>query len=174
MGLTSQPARLRMCMGLLSHGHWIIQSDDFWIRPVDAITDGNLLGNCYTILDATKESDLPSGVNSNRLPAWLAPDVPTHFPPDFDPSKLRPDLLFIQNLSQQDYSRLRCPSRHADPATLARLMRTCVVHILELGYTSECSHDDCLTGKQEHNARRSPATQWIISLSNDLPSLAAL
>ncbi len=68
-------------------------------------------------------------------------------------------------------------TQNLNPACCGRcvrtLKRTCVIHILELGYTSESSHDDCLTRKRDQHAMLVALLQhngWTVSATTPRPS----
>ena len=114
------------------------------------IRSGSLGGN-FTILDATSADSLPSEVFSSRIPPWILPAV--------DPltlNRLRPDILIIQGLTHTRFATLRPALESPDPSiatpALRALQRDCMVHIVELGYTSDRSHSSSSTRKrQQHN-----------------------
>ena len=83
---------------------------------------------CIVIMDATSKAQLPPGIYSNRLPAWLLPSIN-----DTMRSKLRPDLLIIEGICPADLTSLDL----SDPTTALDVRRRCKITIVELGYTIE-------------------------------------
>ena len=102
----------------------------------EAVGDGKM-GGYYTIMDAGRWGDLPDNVASKRLPAWL---VPTGAPPPGrgDIKRYRPDILIVEHLS----CRLggRWDKRAPTQATLANMRAKAVIHIVEVGYTSDLAY----------------------------------
>lgn len=91
------------------------------------------LGGSYCIVDATKQDHLPAGVASNRLPAWLLPNVDAT-----TLAKLRPDILLVKGLPTREADGLvRLPQQD-----LAQLQRTCTILIIEIGYASEFRYNE--------------------------------
>ena len=94
---------------------------------------------------------LTPGVFSTRIPPWILPQVD---PDTLD--SLRPDMLIIQGLSHSKFTSIRSHLESPDPSisrpTLRTLQRSCTIHIIELGYTSDRSHFSYVTRKrQQHN-----------------------
>ena len=113
---------------------------------IQSAIDHGDLGSCFTIMDATSLRNLPLGIHSTRLPRWLLPDV--------DPvtrNKLRPDILLIQGLSPASYSGKHNLLDACDCDTLAHLHSTCVIHLIEVGFTSDASHADSLYRKRSQH-----------------------
>jgi hypothetical protein len=96
----------------------------------------------FTIMDATAASALPNGVHSNRIPRWMLPHVL-----DNKLAKLRPDMLLIDGLSHSDLAHIQPLPAHQvlHPTELYNLQQQCIVHVVELGYTSD--FDYCHTNK---------------------------
>lgn len=105
--------------------HIISRHNQAVLTIFKAVGQGKL-GGCYSVVDATRQDNLPDGVASNRLPTWLLPDMDADLL-----RKKRPDTLIIKGL----------------PATEARLMATtgvkmrkrrlkCEVFIVEVGSSS--------------------------------------
>jgi len=115
-----------------------------------AISTGPL-GSCFQIMDATTEDNLPHGVYSSRIPTWMIPNLPPHFSPDFDRTKLRPDLLVIEGLAYTDFTRMHHSFSLTTESTQKHLRSTCVVHPLEVGYTSEYSLNSCIARKHDQH-----------------------
>ena len=103
----------------------------------DAIMLGSK-GGCFTIMDATARSALPSGVSATRLPSWMLPDEPIG-----SLNRLRPDLLLIDGLTDLDVS----THDLADPVVLNHFQQSCIIHVLEVGYTSDASYVTTLARK---------------------------
>ena len=100
----------------------------------------------YTIMDATSSTNLPPGVASTRLPTWLLPNVP----PDVL-RLLRPDLLVIHGLSLAKYHSLSPLLALHDPHTIASLKSSCVLHPVELTYTSDDNYNQSLLSKKSQH-----------------------
>lgn len=111
-------------------------------------------------MDACAEANLPEEVMGTRPPRWLLPASCLPSMTDADGNtlpahavrrRLRPDLLFIEGLTQAD---LR--SRGGRPRVpLPEVKQRCKVHILEVGYVSDSSDRflQKLTEKrQQHDA----------------------
>ena len=94
---------------------------------------------CIVIMDATSKAQLPPGIYSNRLPAWLLPSIN-----DTMRSKLRPDLLIIEGICPVDLTSLDL----SDPTTALDVRRRCKITIVELGYTIEHNLDEKLESKR--------------------------
>ena len=92
---------------------------------------------CIVIMDATSKAQLPPGIYSNRLPAWLLPSIN-----DTMRSKLRPDLLIIEGICPADLTSLDLSDPFAD------VRRRCKITIVELGYTIEHNLDEKLESKR--------------------------
>ena len=95
-----------------------------------AISKGDL-GSRNMIMDACKEEDLPRGVISKRLPAWLRPSTI----PLIEWNKMRPDLAILPDTES--------PTSRADK----------VIWILELGYCSDTNHATKFATKHAQHAR---------------------
>ena len=135
---------------------------------IQSAIDHGDLGSCFTIMDATSLRNLPLGIHSTRLPRWLLPDV--------DPvtrNKLRPDILLIQGLSPASYSGKHNLLDACDCDTLAHLHSTCVIHLIEVGFTSDASQADSLYRKRSQHTflvRLLLAAGWKVYSS--LPAFA--
>ena len=123
-------------------------------------------GGHFTILDATSRRSLPPGVMSTRIPSWILPDV------DLSTlARLRPDILIIHGLSHSLFASLRPSLESPDPSVsllaLRSLQRTCTVHIVELGYTSDRSLASSVTRKRhQHNL----LAHFLLTAGLTLPS----
>lgn len=104
-------------------------------------------------MDATSMHSLPPGVSTTRMPKWM-------FPPDFDENtrrRLRPDILLIEGLPLSTFLSHQADIETSSPAGrsfIENLKRhpSTLVHIVELGYTSEASYSHSLTRKRaQHN-----------------------
>ena len=128
----------------------------------DAILYGKLSG-CFTIMDATSRHNLPAGVSDTRLPSWILPNV------DDSTRKLfRPDLLIIEGLMTDFVSAVNIH----DPVVLGNIQRTCTIHIVEVGYTSDSSYTTSLNRKHfQHLALRRCLIDagWRVHHSRDFP-----
>ena len=91
------------------------------------------LNQFYTILDATDEHTLPHGVSSNRIAKWILPQI--H---DDERRKLRPDLMIFEHLPSHIASSVD-PNNALLPYEIARFKQLAIVHVFELGYTSNLS-----------------------------------
>lgn len=100
-------------------------------------------GGSYCIVDATAKDCLPEGVASNRLPAWLLPNM--------NPSllaKKRPDILLIKGL----------PAREAEAMSQyttrerKRWQRRSTILIIEVGYASDFMHAEKQAEKRAQHA----------------------
>jgi hypothetical protein len=84
-------------------------------------------------------------------------------------SRLRPDLLLIHGLPAAT-----APLHDAvlSPAALSRLQSSCVVHILELGYTHDSCYSDTLSAKRTQHAELITllvAAGWTLFSPPDAP-----
>lgn len=128
----------------------------------DAVKNGSM-GGCFTIMDATSLTDLPDDVADTRIPSWMLPGL--------DPTiraRLRPDLLLVQGLSVSDV----VSHNLSDPVVLSRFQRTCTVHILEVGYTSDASYLTSLSRKHFQHVtlcRALVAAGWKLSIQHSSP-----
>jgi ribonuclease HI len=113
--------------------------------------DTGRLGACFTIMDVTSTDNLPFGVFDSRIPRWMVPAIPPHFPPDFDLKKLRPDILKVEGLPHTDFLQLQAAGLLYCDTTMTTLKSKCIIHPFEVGYTSEFSHSSCLASKQQQH-----------------------
>ena len=118
-----------------------------------AISSGSQMrGGWFAIMDATRRNALPREVHDTRIPPWMLPSLDNE-----TRNLLRPDILIIQNLKYSDFLRtyqhlLESPIADTRNRTLAALQSHCLVHIIEVGYTSDASHRDSLQRKRvQHN-----------------------
>jgi len=97
-------------------------------------------------MDATSTSALPHGVSDTRVPQWMLPSLP----PD-TLALLRPDILLIEGLTVAHFHAIQASLY--SPTVLSSLQARCLIHILELGYTSDICRADSLTRKRcQHSA----------------------
>jgi hypothetical protein len=128
----------------------------------DAVRNGSL-GGCFTIMDATSLSDLPDDIAGSRIPAWMLPNVDPAFR-----ARLRPDLLLVHGLSVSDVVSYDL----SHPLVLSYFQRSCTIHILEVGYTSDASYLTSLSRKHfQHVAlcRALIAAGWKLSTQPSSP-----
>lgn len=102
--------------------------------------------NTIAIMDATGSTNRPPGIISTRLPLWL---LPPHLQTDPNITqtfiRMRPDLLIIEGLTQQQLPALN----DTDQATFHSTIKPrCTIHILELTYTFEALYSETLNRKQ--------------------------
>ena len=101
-------------------------------------------GGCYTIMDATAESDTPDGVARTRIPSWMLPSIPI-----CTLLLLRPGILIIDGLTEND---IVGKNLH-DPIVLAEIQKSCTIHIIELGYTFEACYTTSMAKKHMQHIR---------------------
>ena len=114
-------------------------------------------------MDATARSALPPGVSDTRLPPWMLPDIPPALV-----MKFRPDLLIIEGLTHVAVS----SHNMFDPAVLSHFQAFCIIHLLELGYTSDYSLHSTLTKKHLQHVelcRSLISAGWTLHLSGLTP-----
>ena len=119
------------------------------------------------MLPATKSS-LPFDVSDSRLPQWMLPTLPETIR-----LRLRPDILIVHGLTQHSFCHtFRIPLEQLDLVTLAAVQRSCTVHIIEVGYTSDASFHDSLSRKRaQHNllVHYLQFAGWTVSSSSPFP-----
>jgi hypothetical protein len=99
--------------------------------------------NCYTIMDATAADALPLGVSDNRVPAWILPEVP-----EATRLKMRPDILIIEGLKNEDVEGFQEMGSYR-----ATAMRQYTVHVIEVGYAANTRYLQKLQEKKEQHTR---------------------
>ena len=116
---------------------------------------------------------LPPGVSTTRLPTWL-------LPPNFDEDtrcRLRPDILIIDGLPLATFLSHKADIEASTPAgqlfinNLKRHPST-IIHLVELGYTSDASYAESLARKRvQHNrlAHCLLSAGWKLALSPSPP-----
>ena len=119
------------------------------------------LNQFYTILDATDEHSLPHGVSSNRIAKWILPQIP-----DDERRKLRPDMMIFEHLPSHIASSVD-PNRALLPYEIARFKQLAIVHVFELGYTSNLSLTQLRKLKQHTLLVRHLINEgWNVSVAN--------
>ena len=103
-------------------------------------------GGCFTVMDATRETDLPTGVSYTRLPKCFLPNTPENVR-----LRYRPDIFLVDGLLTHSPDVPDTLNSTWRSTTFHRLRRTCTIHIVELGYCSDKSHTSCISRKQEQH-----------------------
>ena len=146
----------------LLHGCYITRHNKALVMIHDAVMSGSLC-NAFIILDATAHSRLPTGVVANRLPTWMLPGTSASQIAIF-----RPDLLVVQGLTP---AIVDSHNMH-DPSVLHHFQQSCIIHILELGYTSDASYVTNLSQKHFQHiklCRALVAAGWSLGSHHSTP-----
>jgi len=145
-------------------GHYISRHNQAVKLIHKAVQQGGI-GGCFSIVDATRQDDLPEGVESTRLPEWLLPSVPPE-----QLKRMRPDILVVEGMpanSAQAYQALRAsydsrtskrsraggPGRHRNINDAQAFRAKCMIHVVEVGFTGNTRYMDKVAEKREqHNS----------------------
>jgi len=146
------------CLHRTMKGHYIARHNKAVLLIHKAIQHG-ALGGSLCIVDATKDDELPEGVESNRVPDWLLPNVPRE-----SGTRMRPDIMLIEGMpanSIQAYQALDDPLPTRGRKRTANGLRgqrtlsekqtfraKCLVHIIEVGYASNTRYHDKVMEKR--------------------------
>jgi enoyl-CoA hydratase/carnithine racemase len=123
--------------------HYISRHNGAVQRLTKLIHTGSAAQNCFTIMDATAADALPLGVADNRIPAWILPAVP-----EATRLKMRPDLMIIEGLKNEDVEAFQQMGSYR-----ATAMRQYTVHVIEVGYAANTRYLEKLQEKQEQHTR---------------------
>jgi hypothetical protein len=139
--------------------HYISRHNGAVQRLTKLIHTGNLQ-NCYTIMDATAADALPRGVSTNRIPAWILPDVP-----EATRLKMRPDILIIEGLQNDQVEAFQQMGDYR-----ATVIRQYTVHVIEVGYTANTRYLEKVQEKQLQHAQLCQALReagWNVRYTAD-------
>ena len=104
------------------------------VRIFQVAASKHAQGNCYMVMDAGKQDELPDTVHAQRLPDSLRPPQVTQE----EWRKLRPDLVVITGMTANE-----------TPTHGMKLH----MEMLEVGYCSDTNHAVKIQDKQEQHAR---------------------
>ena len=146
MGACTHPSLKRLYINRHNKAVMLLQA---------AVSAGSKSGMLCIMMDAGRACTLPVGILGTRLPKWLIPDrhLPTILTDTNRPlchtavrRKLRPDILYIANLSPT--------LTRAGASIPGREKKLATIHIIEVGYVSESSdaYLDRIRQKREQHA----------------------
>jgi hypothetical protein len=131
--MCGQPDSVGHMLGGCSHPHpqaLRIARHDGAVRLLQtAISKGRMAG-AFTIMDAGRQTDLPSDVHGKRLPAWLLPEVL-----EAERMKMRPDMLVAQGMTAADGREIS-----DEGVCSSHMKRRACIHVFELGYCSDTAY----------------------------------